>query len=50
MAMVRQAARTRANLPFDFELIHRSHEENFRKSKAADRVFCDLEHNRRYRD
>jgi hypothetical protein len=32
-----------------FELIHRSHQQNFGQTKVAQRVLCDLEHNRRYR-
>jgi len=35
-----------ANLPLGFKLIHHSHQQNFGKSKVAERVFCDLEHNR----
>jgi hypothetical protein len=48
--VVRQASLIRANLPLGFELIDRDHQQNFCKSEVAERVLCDLEHNRRYRD
>ena len=49
-ATIKLASLISESLPLGFELIHRSHEENFRKSEAVERVLCDLEHNQRCRD
>jgi hypothetical protein len=49
-ATINLASLISESLPLGFELIHRSHEQNFRESEAAERVLCDPEHNRRYRD
>jgi len=49
-APIRLASLISESLALGFELIHRSHQQNLGKSETAERVLCDLEHKRRYRD
>ena len=49
-ATIKPASLISEGVALGFELIHRNHQQNFGKSEAAERVLCDFEHNRRYRD
>jgi len=49
-ALINLASLIYESHPLGFDLINGSHQQYFGEGEVAERVVCDLEHNRRYRD